>query len=391
MPLFFGEMRLMKKDILWIPFVSLLTLATVGPTALWAQTYSFTGAVDTDFFNVLNWDDGLGGMPASIVDGGTGTIELDLVIDGMNAVAGGAVEFGAGMLALANSATFDVSTGDVTFGSGSSLGVMGSTLNLLDNSAKLALNDGSSTSLNDATINGGDDIYFRGTTSISDSMVVSRTDDVEFQDTAVISAISGSHFETLDIVQIVSFQSSANIVNSSFTTGRLSIRTGTDLVASDSDFNLNGDIDDAFNAITFGTLTLQGTTTLRADQLDEGITLFLEDSSSASFIDDNQEGEWITASSAATGAVPSTVVFKSADASLTFAGGPQDPLSDDATQVIHALSGVSRSYAQVPTWFSPSNWDGFNDVTITIALVPEPTTGLLSLGLIAATCIIRRR
>jgi hypothetical protein len=164
--------------------------------------------------------------------------------------------------------------------------------------------------------------------------------------------------------------------------------TGANMTATDSTFNLNGDIDDAFNDISFAELTLAGTTTLRADQLDEGITIFLQDSAQASLIDDNAEGEWITTSSAGTGSRPSTVVFLSKDASLTFTG-PQGP-SDDATQVINGLSGTPVSYATHPQYFAPSNWDGQSDVTIRLIAVPEPTCLLLAFAFAGGLLGIRR-
>lgn len=373
----------MNKSFL-ILLATILAVASSQLTAS-AQTYTFTGAIDNDFYNVGNWDDGLGGMPGSLAS----PIALDLVIDGSSVSAATAFTVTTGgSLTLSSTSTLDVGTGNLVFGTGTFLDVIDSTLNLNVNASQLQLNAGSTTSLNGAVLNVGDDVFFRSTVSILDSRVVSRVDDIEFQDTASITGISGSEFETLDLVQIVSFQVPSNVSDTTFTTGRLSLETGANMVATDSTFDLNGDIDDAFNDISFAELTLQGTTTLEADQLDEGITIFLKDSAQASFVDDDQEGEWLTASSAGTGSRPSTVVFLSKEASLTFAG-PQDP-TNDATQIINGLAGAGAAYADFPLYFSPSNWDGQSNVTITLALVPEPSSILLALAVVAGLVVDRR-
>lgn len=349
---------------------SVFCVALAFPASLRAQ-YTYVGAAGGDFFDALNWEDGGGLNPAFIDDPNTGKVDLDLIVNGSSVVAGAEVDFGIGSLSLSSGAMLDVTTGRMDFDSGSTLTMNASTLNVLNNtSSQFDMNSGSTLSMIDSFLTATDDIFFRGNTTIMGSEVTSNADDIEFQDTAVLTAIADSDFETLDIVQIVAFQSPGTITNSTFTTGRLSLETPADITAIDSDFNLNGDIDDAFNTVSFATLTLAGTTTLRADQLDEGITVVLQDSASMSLIDDNQEGEWITGSSVP--GVVSKIVFESADASLTFTG-PQDP-TDDATQVFHNLVGNMQAYSTHPHLFNPDNWDGQSDVTITIALIPEPAT-----------------
>lgn len=376
----------MKRQNLGLSLASCLAMVVLCAAEVFGQTYTFTGASDANFFNILNWDDGIGGMPASIVDGGTGLIELDLVIDGDTVFAGSAISYGAGSLSLLSGSQLNVTSGEVLFETGM-LSLTEAELNILnDSSSQLDMNNGSTLSVLDSSIVATDDILMAGAVSISGSSIVSVADDIEFQTGSVISQIHDSALTTVDIVQIISFQSSALITDSTFSTGRLSIRTGTDLVAVDSVLNMNGDIDDAFNSFSNGTLTLQGDSVLRADQLDEGISLYLEDQSQASFIDDNAEGEWITDPGVA--GFETKVVLRSVDASLSFVG-PQG-LSDDATQVFNGTTATEYSYAAYPQFFVPETWNQQDTVTIRAKLVPEP--GSLVLGTFALLgCVLNSR
>ncbi len=346
-----------------------------------AATFTFTGAIDNNFNNVGNWDDGLGGQPATMA----GTLADDLIVNGFTVSAGTGFGIGSGgSLTLTNSILdFNPST-NVTFFTGSEAFITDSTVNLLNNASQMSFNSGSSASLDGATLNIGDDMFFRGTISIIDSSITSRGDDIEFQSTAVITTASGNYFETVDPAQIISLDVDATFSTSTFVSGRFSIQNDIDIVIVDSDVQLNGDIEDAFNSRSTGTLTLQGTTTLRADQIDEGVELYLEDSSSANFIDDDAEGEWIGAATIGD-LKPSLVVLSSLNASVSFTG-PQGA-SNDATQIINGLVGPAATYANFPNLFSPSNWDGQSDVTI--SLVPEPSSILLLMVMACSLCTRR--
>ncbi|QEG36706.1 hypothetical protein [Bythopirellula goksoeyrii] len=372
----------MKRHLLRI--LTVACAALLLPSFATAQ-FTFVGPSGGDFFDVLNWQDGGGFNPASIIDGGTSKVEIDLILDGDLVYATSEIPFGVGSLSLLSGSNLNVNSGGVSFDTGS-LSLDGSQLNILnDSSSQLDMNPGSSFSLVDSFLVASDDIFFGGNASISGSRIVSVADDIEFQTGSVVSLLHDSSLTTADLNQIISFQSSATITDSTFSTGRLSIRTNTDLVAIDSVLNMNGDIDDAFNSFSNGTLTLQGNTALRADQLDEGITLYLEDESQASFIDDNAEGEWITDPGVAP--FETKVVFKSRFAALSFVG-PQG-LSDDATQVFNGLSGTEFSYATHPHLFTPSNWNGQS--TVTIMAVPEPSVAILASFAIASSLCLRRR
>ena len=119
-------------------------------------------------------------MPASLAS----PIALDLVIDGDSVSAGSAFSFAAGgALTLSSSSTLNVGSGNVAFGTGSSLNVLDSTLNLNVNASQLQLNAGSTASLDGAILNIGDDVFFRNKPGANDATRNRRTDFARADDT----------------------------------------------------------------------------------------------------------------------------------------------------------------------------------------------------------------
>ncbi len=202
-------------------------------------TYTFTGVSDNDFFNVLNWDDGMGGNPAAIVDGGTSRIELQLLIDGDAVAAANTIDFGTGSLSLSTGSMLDVTVGEMTFRNGSSLAAKGATINISGGSAgQFDMFTGSTGVIVDTFITAADDVTLRGDVTLTGATVSSTGDDVEFWETGTLN-ISGSTFIT-DPGQVTFFKDAASgdvaysMTNSSITTGRVSIENDVTLTILDT-------------------------------------------------------------------------------------------------------------------------------------------------------------
>ncbi len=367
------------------------------PATLFAQ-FTFVGPSGGDFFDVLNWEDGGSANPAAIIDGVTGFIELDLTIGGTgNVAAASIIDFGAGSLSMTSGSVLNTSA-TMNFNSGSSLSMDGASLTLTGTLAagELDLGLGSTLSVTGGSfLTAGDDMDLRGATSISDSTLESIGDDIEFKDDLPMTLTNSTFIVPNDpnnSPQVIFFEGiSQTVINSNFTGGRISLDTLVTVTATDSVFNMVGDIEDAFSGLTNGTLILAGTSSVVADQVEEGATVILRDSSSLTLIDDNTDTdgeEWITKPSL----TDSSVIFESTGASLTLQGG-RIAATDDATQIINGLFG-DVSYAANPSLFTPNNWNGQDDVTIQITGVPEPSSLVLAsilAGSFLASCRSRRK
>lgn len=361
--------------------------------------FTYVGPSGGDFFDAFNWQDGGGMNPVSIIDGGTGRIELDLIISSSSVVANNAagVPYGTGSLLLNSGAVLDVIDGELNLDAGSSLTMVSSTLNITDGTAgQLDADPGSLVDLLDSFVTASDDILFEGTSWIRGSTVESTGDDIEWKDSGNLLGIENSTFKVISGLvgaQIISIEVPATITNSNFSGGRIGFETGANTTATNTVFDFSGDIEDVFNAVSFAEVTLAGTSTLRGDQLEEGLTLILQDFAAVSFIDDDAEGEWITNPDPITGGF-TRVIFESLDASLTFGGNQNttDGLKDDDQVFVRLLNGNLLSYVDAPQLFSPSDWDGESNVTLrVISLIPEPTSGLMSTFALGIVLLRRRK
>ncbi|MGI9456536.1 MAG: PEP-CTERM sorting domain-containing protein [Aeoliella sp.] len=333
------------------------------------QTFFFTGGVDNDFFNELNWtanSDGTGANPAGdpLVDSTTGAIALDLIIDGDTVDAAGQVDFGTGSMTLESGSVFNVT------GAGNDLDINGS----------------SSFFLTNATLMTNGDAIFEGTVSMIGGSVTSVTDDVEFQDNFVSLSIDGTSFTSGAGSQTTFFDGFAgSITNASFTTtGRLGLRNSVSVVMTNTTLDINGggsDVENVFSGLATGSsLTLNGTSTLLADSMEEDVALILDDDAAATL---GGAGVRITADA-------STITLNSLGASLTVSGaldtGDTDYI-DSRPFLINGSTGID--YATDSSTWNITNWNGVDAVTLQI--VPEPGSVILALGGIAALAAIRRR
>ncbi|TWT47764.1 hypothetical protein [Botrimarina hoheduenensis] len=357
-----------------------LALLSAAPHAL-GMDFFYVGPSNGNFFDAANWNDQADGLGAflstPVIDGVTGEIEHALVIDNAAVLAGASVVFGGGSLTMNTGAGLTVSGGFDIQGA-ASLTMTGAALSANSGATgQIEFSSGSTVSISGSMVTASDDIFLRGFTTIADSMFESTGDDIEFRDTATIVSISGSDFfasgmGTTDFNQFIILQTpSMTVSSSSFRGGLLGIdgETVTAVRAIDSSFVFSGDVENAFASSSVGvhTLSLEGTSTLEADQLEEGVALFLKGSSTATFIDslaDADGDSWLTGGA--------SVRLDSFDASLVF---PSDQITDVRNRVFNGLA--STSYALSPGTFSPNNWDGFSAVTLQI--VPEPMTGVLAL------------
>ncbi|QDU89223.1 hypothetical protein Pla175_26100 [Pirellulimonas nuda] len=376
-----------------------LCLLVAAPGRVSAIDFYFVGPSGGDFFDSGNWNDqptGLGAFLATpVVDAGTSLIEHSLVIDGDTVGAATEVRFGMGSLLMDAGALLNVTgttsgTLAFTFGPGGSFTMNNSALNVQNGaSGQISLGSGSTSSFVGATVTASDDIFFRGATSIVGSAFESTGDDIELQDSATFSAITGSSFFASstgpggDFDQFIIFQApTIDITGSSFRGGLLGIdgTTTTTVVATDSTFDFAGDVENAFASSSTGThlLTLAGTSTLVADQIEEGVALFLKDTTTATFIDDTVDSDldgWITS-----GAL---VRLDSPQARLVLQSAQN---VSNASRVFNGVT--STTYAATPQFFVPSGWNGSDAVTLSI--VPEPSCLLLVVGFIGAVACCRR-
>ncbi len=346
--------------------------------------FTFTGAADNDFFNVANWDDGIGGNPTAIVDPVTMEIEQCLQINGSAVQAAAAVEFGSGSLMMMAGAMLEVTSGEVNFNAGSMLNMADSSIQVTGGTAgQFNLNSGSTGFITgNSTVIAADDITFRGNATLNGATVTSTGDDVEFWETGTLN-ISNSNFTT-DPGQVTFFKDAAsgsvsyNLTDSTITTGRVSIENEVFVTLLDSIINADGDIEEALdgNSTNPGTLILNGNSSATADQIEHSIRLILNDTSRATFTDDNDaDGDsWILNDS--------SVTLNTVDNLLTIVNSF---VADARSDVFDGRSNLS--YAANPSAWDPSTWNGLDAVQL--SLVPEPS-GWLLLGM-AGMLLTRRR
>ena len=378
-------------------FVAITSVSMVA-SAAHAMDFFYVGAPAGDFFDSANWNDQADGLGAAltspIIDVSTTKIEHSLVIDGDMVAAGAEVDFGLGSLLIDTGSVFDITGGKLDFDSGSSFTMAGSTLNVGVGSSgaanQISLDDGSNLSLTGATVTAGDDIFLRGTLSIINSSLESTNDDVEIRETASVTTISGSSFTASNVGsggglnQLVILQTSTTaITDSFFRGGRLGIDGSgtTQITATDSIFDFDGDIENAYTSSGGGIhiLTLAGNSTLEGDQLEEDVKIFLKDSSQVTLKDDllDSDGDsWINDNS--------FVRIDSPDAALHLLN-PQN--TDTRAKVFNGQTFTT--YSADSSVFSPNNWNGTDAVTLTI--VPEPTSAALVVVLMGLATMGRRR
>lgn len=381
--------RLVTANRLGVLAVCLLA----APTAF--GQFFFVGPAGGDFFDENNWNsaaDGTGMIPAGdpLLDDAANAIGLDLVIDGDTVTAAGEVDFGVGSLTLLSGSSFSVtgSGNDLDINDDSTLSATGAVLDI-DDFAQL----GGSVSLTGSALTASDDINFFGNVTIADSMIESTGDDIEFRSESSVVSITGSEFLVSNtgtgggFDQVIYFRTSTDdIADSTFRGGRFGVLTDgpgtTTLVeATDSTFEFDGDIENIFTSSDGGVhqFALKGDSTLVADQLESGIALFLDDSSTATFTDDllDDDGDsWFTDNALAR--------LDSFDAQLIFAN---DQTADTSSRV---FDGVNlTTYALSPGNFSPDDWDGVSAVTL--RLVPEPTSLAVVASLLTLVAGSRRR
>ncbi len=377
----------MKKKAAVSSGLMALVLCVANAPSASAMDFFYVGPSGGSFFDTMNWNDAPDGSGAflatPVIDGGTNLVEHSLVIDGDSVLAGTGLSFGMGSLSLGLGSALTVSGNDLIFGSGSSLTSNGASLivNGAGDNGQVQFNLGSTVSLTDTTLTATDDLFFRGSIAIADSMLESRQDDIEFQSDASIVSITGSDFLASGtgagggLNQVIYFRTSTDqVFDSTFRAGRFGVVTDgvgttTDVKMTDSSIHVDGDIDNIFASSDGGVhrLTLAGDSSTIADQL-QIVAMFLQDSSSATFTDDaDADGDtWLTNNA--------LVRLDSLGASVTF---EQSQLLDARSRVFDGIN--LTTYALSPGNFSPSDWDGMSAATI--RLIPEPSTiALAALG-----------
>lgn len=342
-------------------------LMLLNPLAA-AQTFFYVGPAGGDFFDENNWNDspdGTGSIPAGdpLMDSTSNAIALDLVIDGVAVDAAGQVDFGDGSLSLLNGAAFSVS------GSGN----------------QLDINAASSFTLVDSTLVVDDDMFFEGMVSLTGGSITSVADDIEFQDNLASLTIAGTTVDAFD--NLIFDAQLGSIVGATFVTqDRFAIRNTTDgatteLVIVDSLIDIQGgagDLDDVFdtNNSNGAILVLDGTTTLSGNQIDDGSALVLDGASVATLN---------TGAGAVDAGNGGSITVTSFDAELILVN---ESTNDVRSAIFNGLTGLS--YADDPSTWNVSNWDGVAPVSLQI--VPEPgAAALVGFGVACLTAGRHRR
>ncbi len=344
-------------------------------------SYFYVGPFLGDFFDESNWNsmaDGSGVAPAAgTIDPGVAIAEA-LVIDGDNVSANGTVEL-AGSLTVQPLSFLDIN-------SGGGLEVLGSASFSLDSatvtvlgggSSQIDFNSGSNASIINGSLTAEDDIFIRGTFSSVNATFESLMDDVEVWDGSS-ATITDSNFTVAD--SLILRASNSAITGSTFSVaGRIGIE-GNDVTVVNTVLSAISDLEDVFTTGPVGgTLTLAGTSVFAADQVQEGVSLIIDDEAIASLtnVDAADQPTWITDGS--------LVTLNSTDATLVLT----DPQSEDARMfIVNGLNGMT--YADAPNTFLPSDWNGTDAVTLRI--VPEPASALCVwlFGWITALALRRR-
>ncbi|WP_168205357.1 hypothetical protein [Bythopirellula goksoeyrii] len=328
-----------------------------------ADTFYYTGPSGGDFFNESFWNsmaNGSGFTPAvGTINPGLG-ISHYLILDGdvVEANGGAGDEFGVD---IGNGGGLELQTG-------SSLNVFNDFFN-----AQFEISTGATFKLTDADLTVQDDIVFRDSTTLTGGSIESFFDDIEFRSSNLI--INGTNVRTTD----VSSGSTSNIwVQAELTPSAGASITGAtffsnsrfgidqfDMVAHDSVFMIDGDLEDLTTTdidSATASLTLTGNSSITAGQIQEGVKLILNDSSTATFT--NIPGTQVVTHTWFTNS--SNVTINSPDVELILAN-PQ--LETGAGKVINGITGLS--YADDASTWDPTTWNGTDAVTLKITSVPS--------------------
>lgn len=353
--------------------VALLAAGCAVPAS--AQTFFYVGAPGGDFFNEANWNDAADGTGNALagdplMDDTGNAIALDLVIDGISVEAAGQVDFGTGSLSLLGGADFSVT------GAGHDLDINPDSGFVLDN----------------ATLEIADSVFFEGTMSFTNG-AVTAADNIDFADNTPSLTVNGTVFSTIGEApgaggSNITFDTDVGVIANAIINAddRLGIRnTSADptsnVVLVDTVITINGvdnvagDVDDVFstNDANGAILTLEGASTLFADQIDDGVALELDGTSVAT----------INATDGAVDAANGgTITLLSTSAVLDIVN---ESSVDVRSALINGLTGLS--FTDDPSGWTVPSWDGVDAVTLQI--VPEPTSALLLITVSAFS--LRRR
>lgn len=364
-------------------FTLALAFLCLGAIRANAQTFFFVGPAGGDFFDEANWNsaaDGSGVIPAGdpIVDSSTNAIELDLIIDGDTVVADGQVDFGTGSLDMQS----------------------GSMLSITAISGDLDINAASTFSFTDATLVVDDIINFEGNSTFSGGSVTSITDDIAFQNNFINLTIDGTTFTSADTTYFDG-PTPGSITNATFiVVDQFGLRnddpndpqdpalaanvvmTNTSIDVQANGGTSGGDIQNIFNGDAVGSsLTLLGSSTLRADAIEEGAKLFLGDSASATL------GVHFEERIVDEGA---TITLESLDAVLNVVALDETALEYVDARPFLINGGTGLSYAQDDSTWNVQGWNGFDAESLSLtSLVPEPSSAVLCISMLAAFAIRR--
>ena len=341
---------------------------TTEKTGLVPSPFTFTGASGGDFFDENNWQDAQGNNPAGgTLDPGV-PIRQSLIIDGD---------------------TVGTSGGEADFQVGGSLELTaGSVLDFPNPGNKLDFNPGSGLKITDATISVYEDVTLEGTSFLSGGLIESLHDDIEFQD-AHDSTIDGTTFRTA--VDNIFFENSATSVTGAtiVVEDRFGMRFKVDVTVQDTAINVRGftvnssvnpdhpagdgygDVEDAFAGKQGegSTLTLEGTSTLLANAIQDGVSLVLDDTSVATLLADPGEHPGDPVGGFDLVDSNGTITFLSGGAELItlHASG-----SDVRSLIINGFTGLS--YSDDPTAWNITDWDGQSPLA-SLQLVGVTTAG----------------
>ncbi len=328
-------------------------------------SYFYVGLPLGDFFDESNWNSAADGSgiapPAGAIDPGVAIGEA-LIIDGDNVSANGTVEL-AGSLMVQPLSFLDINSGGGLEVLGTaSFSLNAATLTVLGGAtSQVDFNAGSNVSISDGSITAEDDIFIRGSFSSVNGIYESLADDIEVWDGSS-ATISDSSFTVAD--SLILRASNSSITRSNFSVaGRIGIEANHVTVV-DTVMAAVSDLEDVFTSgpVT-GTLTIDGTSVFSADQVQEGVSLIINDAAIATLTNEDAADQptWITDGS--------LVTLNSTDATLILLNNQ----SEDARMfVVNGLNGMT--YAQAPQSFLPSDWNGTDAVTL--RTVPEPVCQL---------------
>ncbi|QDS97233.1 TolB-like translocation protein [Adhaeretor mobilis] len=355
----------------------LYVVDTTAKAGLVPSPFTFVGPSGGDFFTESNWEDAQGNNPpANTINPGS-PIRHALLIDGDT----------VGVIGNGREADFQV---------GGSLELTaGSFLDFTNLGTELDFNNGSGLKLTDATIKVHQDIFLEGTNVLSGGTIESTDDDIEFQDFHKTS-INGTTFITgansclADNCNLIFENSATSITGATFEAAdSIGLRYEVDLTVHDTALStrgMGGDLDNHPGGPGWGnvedvftngpqaagsTLTLNGSSTLLANSIHEGVSLVLDGTSVATLLADpgGHPGDPIGGFDLVDSNFDGTITFMSAGAELITLNASA---SDARAKVINGLTGLS--YLDDPTAWNVTNWDGLS-VLASLKLVGSSLAG----------------